>query len=200
MDHSGSCEPAQFFDGGALDRIWEAYEAAVRELGDAKVATCASCHTFTPAGAKAFIASLNGTLKGGHVVTASLTIASKQNIDRMRPFSMGSITALVKAAGCGTWSMYWENLTPKDLAAARALGLKVLPWTVNERSDMSSLIDLGVDGIITDYPDRLREVMAEKQERFGEVPPTPGGPPASEPVKSAPASEPAGSKSGEVPK
>jgi glycerophosphoryl diester phosphodiesterase len=75
----------------------------------------------------------------------------------------GSLPALVKAAGCGTWSMFWRNLTPKDLAAAHALGLKVLPWTVNERDDMRSLIDLGVDGIITDYPDRLREVMAEKK-------------------------------------
>jgi glycerophosphoryl diester phosphodiesterase len=75
----------------------------------------------------------------------------------------GSLPALVKAAGCGTWSMFWRNLTPKDLAAAHALGLKVLPWTVNERGDMRSLIELGVDGIITDYPDRLREVMAEKR-------------------------------------
>ena len=75
----------------------------------------------------------------------------------------GSLPALVKAAGCGTWSMYWRDLTPKDLAAAHALGLKVLPWTVNERGDMRSLIDLGVDGIITDYPDRLRDVMAERK-------------------------------------
>ena len=75
----------------------------------------------------------------------------------------GSLPGLVKAAGCGTWSMFWRNLTPKDLAAAHALGLKVLPWTVNERGDMRSLIDLGVDGIITDYPDRLRDVMAERK-------------------------------------
>ena len=75
----------------------------------------------------------------------------------------GSLPALVKAAGCATWSMFWRNLTPKDFAAAHALGLKVLPWTVNDRSEMSRLIDLGVDGIITDYPDRLRSVMAEKK-------------------------------------
>jgi glycerophosphoryl diester phosphodiesterase len=60
------------------------------------------------------------------------------------------------------WSMFWGNLTPKDVADAHALGIKVLPWTVNERADMRMLIDLGVDGIITDYPDRLREVMSEK--------------------------------------
>jgi glycerophosphoryl diester phosphodiesterase len=75
----------------------------------------------------------------------------------------GSVPALVKAAGCGVWSMFWRNLSPKELAAAHALGLKVLPWTVNERGDMRTLIDLGVDGIISDYPDRLREVMAEKK-------------------------------------
>jgi glycerophosphoryl diester phosphodiesterase len=74
----------------------------------------------------------------------------------------GSLPKLAKAAGCGVWSMFWRNLTAKDLADAHALGLKVLPWTVNDRSEMRRLIDLGVDGIITDYPDRLREVMAEK--------------------------------------
>jgi glycerophosphoryl diester phosphodiesterase len=74
----------------------------------------------------------------------------------------GSLPALVKAAGCATWSMFWRNLTPKDFAAAHTLGLKVLPWTVNDRSEMSRLIDLGVDGIITDYPERLRSVMTEK--------------------------------------
>lgn len=75
----------------------------------------------------------------------------------------GSLPALVKAAGCGTWSMFWRNLNPDDVAAAHALGLKVLPWTVNDRADMSRLMDLGVDGIITDYPDRLRSLMADKK-------------------------------------
>ena len=46
---------------------------------------------------------------------------------------------------------------------AHRLGLPVHAWTVNERALMESLLDLGVDGIITDYPDRLREVMAEKK-------------------------------------
>ena len=44
-----------------------------------------------------------------------------------------------------------------------ALGLAVIPWTVNEKSEIARLIDLGVHGIITDYPDRLREVTREKK-------------------------------------
>jgi glycerophosphoryl diester phosphodiesterase len=75
----------------------------------------------------------------------------------------GSLPALVKAAGCGVWAMFWRNLTPKDLADAHALGVKVLPWTVNDPDAMRALIDMGVDGIITDYPDRLRAVMLEKK-------------------------------------
>lgn len=72
----------------------------------------------------------------------------------------GSLPKLVKAAGCGTWSMFWRNLTPELVKEAKALGLAVLPWTVNEPGEMNRLIDMGVDGIITDYPDRLREVVA----------------------------------------
>jgi glycerophosphoryl diester phosphodiesterase len=74
----------------------------------------------------------------------------------------GSLPATVKAAGCGVWSMFWRNLSSRDLAEAHALGLKVLPWTVNDPADMRGLIELGVDGIVTDYPDRLRRVIAEK--------------------------------------
>lgn len=44
---------------------------------------------------------------------------------------------------------------------AHALGVKVTPWTVNDPDDMRALIAAGVDGLITDYPTRLRGVLAE---------------------------------------
>jgi glycerophosphoryl diester phosphodiesterase len=38
--------------------------------------------------------------------------------------------------------------------------LKVLPWTIDDPETMDDFIDLGLDGIITEYPNRLREVLA----------------------------------------
>ena len=70
-----------------------------------------------------------------------------------------SVPRLARAAGCASWSVFWRNLTPAMLVQARDAGLKVLAWTVNDVDTMGRLIDLGVDGLITDYPDRLRGVM-----------------------------------------
>ena len=42
-----------------------------------------------------------------------------------------------------------------------AKGLKVIPWTVNDEAAMRAQIAAGVDGLITDYPARLRAVMAD---------------------------------------
>jgi len=58
--------------------------------------------------------------------------------------------------------MFWRNLTPAEVAESHALGLKVLPWTVNDPTDMARLVDLDVDGIITDYPDRLRALLVAR--------------------------------------
>jgi glycerophosphoryl diester phosphodiesterase len=45
---------------------------------------------------------------------------------------------------------------------AHALGLTVVPWTINDEATMNAQIDAGADGIITDYPTLLRRVMAER--------------------------------------
>lgn len=74
----------------------------------------------------------------------------------------GSVPRLAKAAGCALWSPFWRNVTAENVKEAQALGLKVVPWTVNNPTDMAQLIDLGVDGLITDYPDRARPVLAAK--------------------------------------
>jgi glycerophosphoryl diester phosphodiesterase len=50
-------------------------------------------------------------------------------------------------------------VTEESVKAAHHAGLKVIPWTVDDPATMEYLIDAGVDGIITDYPDRLRDVV-----------------------------------------
>jgi glycerophosphoryl diester phosphodiesterase len=65
----------------------------------------------------------------------------------------------VHAAGGRLWSPDFTTLTPQTAAAARRLGLKIIPWTVNEKADIERLLKLGVDGIITDYPERVREAL-----------------------------------------
>jgi glycerophosphoryl diester phosphodiesterase len=74
-----------------------------------------------------------------------------------------SVPAMVKAAGGAVWSPNGGALTQALVQQAQALGLKVIPWTINQTGDMERLIGWGVDGLITDYPDRLREVMQQRQ-------------------------------------
>lgn len=52
-------------------------------------------------------------------------------------------------------------LTKKFVKTAHGLNLAVHVWTVNETTDMQRLLDLGVDGIVTDYPDRLISLLRE---------------------------------------
>lgn len=73
----------------------------------------------------------------------------------------GSTPKLVAATGCHVWSPYYRNVSAEVMAEANAAGLRVIPWTVNERADMERLIDLKVDGLISDYPDQLRTVLSD---------------------------------------
>lgn len=50
-------------------------------------------------------------------------------------------------------------LTPRFVRSAQGRNLDVHAWTINERQDMERMINLGVDGIITDYPDRLLDLL-----------------------------------------
>jgi glycerophosphoryl diester phosphodiesterase len=54
------------------------------------------------------------------------------------------------------YSPYFKLLTKEKVDALHQRRIRVIPWTVNETSDMLSLKGMGVDGFITDYPDRAR--------------------------------------------
>jgi glycerophosphoryl diester phosphodiesterase len=58
----------------------------------------------------------------------------------------------------GRWRVFGDGLVPR----AHDSGIKVVVWTVNDPSTMHRLLDVGVDGIITDRPDLLREVLIRR--------------------------------------
>jgi glycerophosphoryl diester phosphodiesterase len=74
----------------------------------------------------------------------------------------GSIPQAVKAAGGRYWAPFYKHLTHGLLNEAHALGIKVFVWTPDKRKDMIRLIEMGVDGIITNRPDILRSIVSER--------------------------------------
>ena len=63
------------------------------------------------------------------------------------------------ARGASIWSPNFDAISEASVAAAHDAGLLVVPWTVNDPDDMSRLIELGVDGLITDRPDLLIDLV-----------------------------------------
>lgn len=53
------------------------------------------------------------------------------------------------------YSPYFKLIGKKTVDSCHARNIKIIPWTVNDTADMRQLIHIGVDGIITDYPDRI---------------------------------------------
>lgn len=75
----------------------------------------------------------------------------------------GSVPKMIKAAGGKFWSVFFGDANRGKIQEAQGLGLKVLVWTVNDAATMNRMLDLGIDGLITDRPDIAREVLRERR-------------------------------------
>lgn len=60
------------------------------------------------------------------------------------------------------YSPDYTFLTAEEVETAHRLNIQVIPWTVNEEEDMLDMIKLGVDGMISDYPDRVLKIIHGK--------------------------------------
>ena len=75
----------------------------------------------------------------------------------------GSVPRAVHAAGGKIWAPNQAYLTPAMLGEAHALGIAVIPWTVNDPAMMVKLIEMGVDGIISDRPDLVQVELKKRR-------------------------------------
>ena len=78
----------------------------------------------------------------------------------------GSVPKMIKAAGGTHWSSFWRELDAKKVREAQELGLKVIAWTVNDRQSMGQMLDMGVDGLVTDRPDIAATLLKERGIRW----------------------------------
>jgi glycerophosphoryl diester phosphodiesterase len=74
-----------------------------------------------------------------------------------------SVPKAVHAAGGKIWAPNQTFLTPALLAEARALGITVIPWTANDPPTIVMLLDMGVDGIISDRPDLVQIELRKRR-------------------------------------
>jgi glycerophosphoryl diester phosphodiesterase len=101
------------------------------------------------------------TLQRGLAPTVSLENATSWTAG-FNPADHGnSLPRTIHAAGGAIWSPYFADVTPALITEAHDLKLKVVVWTVNKPADMRRMIEMGVDGVISDRPDLLRKAAAD---------------------------------------
>jgi glycerophosphoryl diester phosphodiesterase len=114
--------------------------------------------------------TLEGRLPSERVQIQSFDFRALQAWKRLYP-SWGALVMLVENGKSleenlknlgfipEVYSPYFQQLDAETVALAQKKGMKVIPWTVNETKDMEQLLQWGVDGIITDYPDRGKTLL-----------------------------------------
>jgi glycerophosphoryl diester phosphodiesterase len=89
-----------------------------------------------------------------HAENAAIRLAAlsvRQSVDH----------ADLAARGASIWSPNLDAVNRDSVDQAQTAGLEVMPWTVNDPADMTRLIALGVDGLITDRPDLLLDLLSD---------------------------------------
>jgi glycerophosphoryl diester phosphodiesterase len=167
-------------DGARIPRLAELF-ALVRKAGndevrfniETKISPAAPAETLPPeAFARALVGEIRRAGVAARTTVQSFDWRTLHAVERAAPEIAtvyltgrrrgGSQPQAVHAAGGRIWSPHYEELDSAALIEARGLELKVVPWTVNEPGFIERFLDLGVDGIITDYPERVRAELARR--------------------------------------
>lgn len=87
-----------------------------------------------------------------------------------------SVIEAAHAAGADILSPCFKEITAADVNRAHSLSMKVVSWTINTKEDMEKELDKGVDGIISDRPALLRQVLTAHGIQVPDKQPCPGSP------------------------
>jgi glycerophosphoryl diester phosphodiesterase len=85
-------------------------------------------------------------------ISRAVLVRSRESYDR-----------LLEESGAGILSPKYAGLTESDVQRMQARGVVVIPWTVNKPEAIRRMLDWGVDGIISDYPDVVLEILSEPE-------------------------------------
>jgi glycerophosphoryl diester phosphodiesterase len=163
-EYSGRFPHQKPLDGTRIPRLSEVLKLQKRFNIETKIDPRAPDETLPPeAFARALIAEIRKAGAERRATIQSFDFRTLKVVEKEAPeietvyLTMGKASdpAAVKAAGARNWSPDFRDLDAEKVKAARAAGLRIIPWTVNEPADIDRVWALGVDGIISDYPDRV---------------------------------------------
>jgi glycerophosphoryl diester phosphodiesterase len=133
--------------------IEEQVIAAVRDCSRAEDVILASEHDQVLARVRALAPEIATSFAYGEAVDFIQRVATGQLADYRPPGQALQIPPEFQGV---------PIVTPETVAAAHGLGLEVHAWTINEPQEMERLLDLGVDGIMSDFPGRLLAVVQRR--------------------------------------
>jgi len=106
-------------------------------------------------------------IKNSQITTVALVqsiyIGSTLWTDGLRLADFGiDAVKMAKFIGADVLSPYYKECDVSMIKRAHESGIAIIPWTIDDQNEMKKFVDLGVDGIITDYPNLLREILLSK--------------------------------------
>lgn len=95
------------------------------------------------------------------------SLVPAQDSAKIKPYISEGVASDLKKLGFtpNIYSPFYKSVTPEMVKEAHASKMLILPWTANESEDMEKLIGMGVDGIITDAPDKLVKLAGSYQKK-----------------------------------
>jgi glycerophosphoryl diester phosphodiesterase len=119
---------------------------------------------------QALVGALRRSREMNRVIVISFDATALAAVRRTEPTLMTglldekpSVQSVEKAQALGVrqYLPRADRVSPEMIAVAHRADLRVVVWTVNEVEDLRTVLTWGVDGIITDYPDRLAELLGK---------------------------------------